>query len=126
MNFKKDYKNNVRKYRVWKQLTQQQLADLIGIDVSDLRLIEKQAVIPQLKTREKIIKYFNVSMEQMFYYVIIKRQHGNEEPQGYKESVREAEEYCAKQNNNLPELNRLLHGDRYYYKGIKNLNKRRF
>jgi DNA-binding XRE family transcriptional regulator len=66
-NKKKALKNNVQKYRVWKNLLQKELAEKVGISVSELRLIEKNAVCPRLQHRIKLCEYFGVSHDQMFY-----------------------------------------------------------
>jgi DNA-binding XRE family transcriptional regulator len=64
---KSNIKNNLKKYRTWKNLTQQELADKLGISVSILRLIELNNHIPKWYTRMKIYEYFGVSENQMFY-----------------------------------------------------------
>lgn len=57
--------NNLQKYRKYKNLTQDKLAKELNISSSLVRLIEK-GYSPGSKTKIKIIKYFNVSYEQMF------------------------------------------------------------
>ena len=61
-------KNHVQKYRVWKGLLQKDLAEKINISVSEIRLIEKQAVAPRPGTRLKLAKLFDVNHDQLFYY----------------------------------------------------------
>lgn len=66
-NKKKALKNHVQKYRVWRNLLQKDLAEKVGISVSELRLIEKNAVCPRLHHRIKLADFFGVSHDQMFY-----------------------------------------------------------
>lgn len=69
MNDKKPViKNNLLKYRVWKNLTQEDLAEDLNISVNNLRMIEIYHKYPRYQLRAKLCKYFNVSQDQMFYY----------------------------------------------------------
>ena len=63
----KTIKNNLKKYRTWKNKTQQQLADELNIAVMTVRLIENDDRYPRHPIRSKICDYFGVSQEQMFY-----------------------------------------------------------
>lgn len=67
-NRKKCIRNNIQKYRIWKGLFQKDLAELTGISLSELRLIEKNKVTPRTPIREKLIQYFDVSHDQLFYH----------------------------------------------------------
>lgn len=67
MHLKKNLKNHLQKYRVWKKLTQEELSKKLKISVSELKLIERQKVTPQFLNRWQIIQFFGVSMDQMFY-----------------------------------------------------------
>jgi DNA-binding XRE family transcriptional regulator len=61
-------KNNVQKYRVWKNLQQKELAKEVNISVSEIRMIEKHIVKrPRLDLRLRICEFFGVSHDQMFY-----------------------------------------------------------
>lgn len=52
-------KNNVQKYRVWKNMIQKDLAEKIYISVSELALIEKQHINrPRLELRLRICDFF--------------------------------------------------------------------
>jgi DNA-binding XRE family transcriptional regulator len=64
---KKNLKNNVQKYRVWRGLLQKDLADAIGISISEMRLIERNKVTPKPENQEKLCEFFEVSYDQMFY-----------------------------------------------------------
>ena len=61
-------KNNLGKYRVWKNITQENLAIELKMSVSAIRNIEIYNHYPKYQVRAKICKYFNVSQDQMFYY----------------------------------------------------------
>lgn len=62
-------KNNLRKYRVWKTLTQEQLAMELGVSLAQIRLIENEFHYPKYQTRAKICNFFNINQNQMFYKV---------------------------------------------------------
>lgn len=66
-NRKKPYKNNLQKYRVWKGLLQTDLAKATDISISEIRLIERNAVCPNPRTMKKLCDYFDVNFDQMFY-----------------------------------------------------------
>lgn len=67
MKNKKEFKNNLAKYRTWKNITQQKLAEEINVSVPMLRNIETKHYFPSYIIRKKICDYFNVLPEQMFY-----------------------------------------------------------
>jgi transcriptional regulator with XRE-family HTH domain len=64
---KSNIKNNLKKYRTWKNLTQQELADELEISVGLVRIIELNNHYPKYYTRWKLYTYFGVSQRQMFY-----------------------------------------------------------
>lgn len=59
-------KNELKKYRVWQNLTQVYFAKKIKISVYQLRQIENQFKYPKYQVRSRICKYFNVKPDQMF------------------------------------------------------------
>ncbi|MEN8907121.1 MAG: helix-turn-helix transcriptional regulator [Clostridiales bacterium] len=61
-------KNNLRKYRIWKNITQEDLARDLKISVNQLRLIECHNKYPKYQIRSRLCKYFDVSQDQMFFY----------------------------------------------------------
>lgn len=67
MNYRKNIKNNIQKYRVWKNLLQSELAEQTGVSVSEVRLLEKNKVSPHKATEEKLLKFFGISYHQLFY-----------------------------------------------------------
>jgi DNA-binding XRE family transcriptional regulator len=64
---KSNIKNNLKKYRQWKFITQEDLADELNISTTQLRMIETENHYPKYQVRSKICNYFGVSQEQMFY-----------------------------------------------------------
>jgi DNA-binding XRE family transcriptional regulator len=64
---KLEIKNNLSKYRLWKNQTQAGLARELNISVTQLRLIENSYKYPKYQVRAKICDYFNVNHNQMFF-----------------------------------------------------------
>jgi DNA-binding XRE family transcriptional regulator len=60
-------KNNLQKYRIWKQLRQVDLAKELNLSISQIRYIESKNKYPKYQVRSKICEYFGVSQDQMFY-----------------------------------------------------------
>ena len=60
--------NNVRKYRKWKDITQESFCKKIKISINQLRKIENEAKYPKYQVRSRICEYFNVTPDQMFYF----------------------------------------------------------
>jgi DNA-binding XRE family transcriptional regulator len=59
--------NNLRKYRIWKNITQEELANELKISINQIRLIESHNKYPKYQIRSRVCKYFNVSQDQMFF-----------------------------------------------------------
>lgn len=64
---KPNIKNNLKKYRTWKNLTRKELAKELNISDMTIVLIENHNRYPRYPIRAKICKYFEVSFDQMFY-----------------------------------------------------------
>jgi len=64
---KQDIKNNLGKYRKWKNITQEDLAKDLKISVKLLRMIECEDHYPKYHVRSAICRYFDVNHDQMFY-----------------------------------------------------------
>lgn len=60
-------KNKVRKYRIWKNITQEGVAKDLKISINQLRLIEIKFKYPKYQVRQKICEYFGVTQDQMFF-----------------------------------------------------------
>ena len=61
--------NNIRRLRFDNnEMTQQMLADIVGVSRQTIVAIEKDKYSPSLEVAFKIAEYFNVSLEQVFQY----------------------------------------------------------
>lgn len=61
-------KNRVKEHRKSKNLTQQDLATLIGISRQAINAIEKDKFDPSLPTAFKMSKLFKISIEELFHF----------------------------------------------------------
>ena len=61
-------KNNVRRLRKEKGLTQEQMAELIGVSRQTINAIEKEKFDPSLPNAFKIAKVFDLPIEAFFFY----------------------------------------------------------
>lgn len=61
--------NQIRKYRFNSdEMTQQQLADLVGITRQTIVALEKGNYSPSLELAFRIARAFNAPLEEIFYY----------------------------------------------------------
>lgn len=60
-------KNRIRILRAERNITQTKLAEDLGISRPGLSNIERGKFIPNGEVVVKIIKYFNIPLEQIFY-----------------------------------------------------------
>ena len=61
-------KNRVKELRKSKNLTQEDLANLIGISRQAINAIEKDKFDPSLPTAFKMSKLFKISIEELFHF----------------------------------------------------------
>jgi len=61
-------KNKVKELRKLKGLTQEQLAEVIGVSRQTINAIEKEKFDPSLPTAFKLSKLFNRSIEDFFLF----------------------------------------------------------
>jgi len=61
-------KNNIRVLRAIKKLTQQNLASKLGVTRQTIIAIEKEKYNPSLELAFKIAKYFDTTVEKVFFY----------------------------------------------------------
>ena len=65
-------KNKVLELRKSKGLTQEQLADIIGVSRQTINAIEEEKFDPSLPTAFKMAKLFHVPIEGFFFYEEVK------------------------------------------------------
>jgi putative transcriptional regulator len=61
-------KNKVKELRKSQKLTQEELAELIGISRQAINAIEKEKFDPSLPTAFKMAKLFDLSIEKIFLF----------------------------------------------------------
>jgi len=61
-------KNRIKVLRAEKNLTQEELADIIGVSRQTINAIEKEKFDPSLPTAFRISKLFNLKIEEIFQY----------------------------------------------------------
>jgi putative transcriptional regulator len=61
-------KNKVRELRKQKGLTQEQLAEIIGVSRQTINAIEKEKFDPSLPTAFKMAELFEMSIENFFLF----------------------------------------------------------
>lgn len=66
MDFKKSFGEKLKRLRKNKNLTQEQLAEMIDIDPRNLSRIEVGSSFVKAETLEKILKALDVTTEQLF------------------------------------------------------------
>ena len=59
-------KNKIKIFRAMHDLTQEQLAQAIGVNRQTILAIEKEKYIPSLYLAFKISRYFGVNIEEVF------------------------------------------------------------
>jgi len=62
-------KNRVKELRKSQKLTQEELADLIGISRQAINAIEKEKFDPSLPTAFKMAELFKTSIEELFLFI---------------------------------------------------------
>lgn len=61
-------KNKIRELRKLKGLTQEQLAEFIGVSRQTINAIEKEKFDPSLPTAFKMAKLFDLTIEEFFFF----------------------------------------------------------
>jgi putative transcriptional regulator len=60
--------NHLKLFRVQADLTQEELATIIGVSRETILFIEKRKHVPSLKLAMKIARFFKVKIEEIFYF----------------------------------------------------------
>jgi putative transcriptional regulator len=61
-------RNRIKVYRAMRDLTQEDLAQAIGVTRQTILAIEKGKYVPSLDLAFRIARYFDVSIEEVFSY----------------------------------------------------------
>lgn len=64
----KSMKNKIKVYRAMHDLTQEDLAQAIGVTRQTILAIEKEKYVPSLDLAFKISRYFKVNIEEVFQF----------------------------------------------------------
>jgi len=65
-------KNKLRELRKNQKLTQEELAQLIGVSRQAINAIEKEKFDPSLPTAFKMSKLFKITIEELFFFELSK------------------------------------------------------
>lgn len=60
-------KNHLKLYRVQADLTQEELASILGVRRETILFLEKKKHVPSLELAMKISRFFKVKIEDIFY-----------------------------------------------------------
>jgi putative transcriptional regulator len=66
MEILRSMKNKIKIFRAMHNLTQEHLAEAIGVNRQTILAIEKEKYIPSLDLAFKISRYFGVNIEEVF------------------------------------------------------------
>ncbi len=72
MNFKKNFGRNVQKYRKYRNLTQEKLAELVGVDVTSISAVETGKYFPSADNLVKIVESLQVQFSDLFEFESLK------------------------------------------------------
>jgi len=61
-------KNRIKVLRAEKNITQEELGEIIGVSRQTINAIEKEKFDPSLPTAFRISKLFNQKIEEIFFY----------------------------------------------------------
>ncbi len=61
-------KNRIKVLRAERNMTQEELADIISVSRQTINAIEKEKFDPSLPTAFRISKLFNLPIEEIFFY----------------------------------------------------------
>jgi putative transcriptional regulator len=61
-------RNKIKVYRAMHDLTQEDLAQAIGVTRQTILAIEKGKYVPSLDLAFRIARYFRVNIEEIFFY----------------------------------------------------------
>ena len=68
MNLKKCFGQNVQKYRKYRNLTQEKLAELVGVDVTSISAVETGKYFPSADNLARIVEVLQVQFSDLFEF----------------------------------------------------------
>ena len=68
MNLKKCFGQNVQKYRKHRNLTQERLAELVGVDVTSISAVETGKYFPSPDNLSRIVEVLQVQFSDLFEF----------------------------------------------------------
>lgn len=68
MNLKKCFGQNVQKYRKHRNLTQERLAELVGVDVTSISAVETGKYFPSADNLSRIVEVLQVQFSDLFEF----------------------------------------------------------
>ncbi len=68
MNLKKSFGKNLQKYRKYRGLTQERLAELIGVDVTSISSIETGKYFPSADNLSKLVEVLQIQYSDLFEF----------------------------------------------------------
>ena len=68
MTLKKNFGINVQKYRKLHRLTQEKLAEVVGVDATSISSIETGKYFPSAENLSRIANALNVNVADLFYF----------------------------------------------------------
>lgn len=68
MNLKKSFGKNLQKYRKYRGLTQEKLAELIGVDVTSISSIETGKYFPSADNLSKLVSVLDIKFSDLFEF----------------------------------------------------------
>ena len=82
MSVKKLFGKNLQKYRKLRKYTQENLAEIVGLDATSISSIETGKFFPTADNLQKIANALNVKLETLFYF-----ENENSEQEQYDEII---------------------------------------
>lgn len=68
MNLKKNFGKNLQRYRKFRGLTQEKLAELVGVDVTSISSIETGKYFPSADNLTKIVEVLQIQFSDLFEF----------------------------------------------------------
>lgn len=72
MNLKKCFGQNVQKYRKYRNLTQEKLAEIVGVDVTSISAVETGKYFPSADNLVKIVEALDLQFADLFEFESLK------------------------------------------------------